>query len=128
MPARVHALLFVRPDGRTPAAHHLRRTLRALSEQRRPVDALTIVVCGTDPGVAEAAASSGAESVISAPAGTGYAEALSLATRRVNADAVWLLAQDTAPQPEALQRLTGALELAPSLLSFPRLDLVGIGL
>ena len=115
MPARVHALLFVRPDGRTPAAHHLRRTLRALSEQRRPVDALTIVVCGTDPGVAEAAASSGAESVITAPAGTGYAEALSLATRRVNADAVWLLAQDTAPQPEALQRLTGALELAPSV-------------
>lgn len=115
MPARVHALLVVRPDGRTPAAHHLRRTLGALADQRRAADALTIVVCGSDPGVSEAAASSGAESVISAPAGIGYAEALALATHRVDADAVWLLAQDTAPQPDALQRLTAALELAPSV-------------
>ncbi len=115
MPSRVHALLVVRPDGRTPAAHHLRRTLKALAEQRRAPDALTIVVCGSDADVSEAAATSGAESVISAPAGTGYAAALALATHRVSADAVWLLAQDTAPQPEALERLVGALELAPSV-------------
>ena len=46
MPARVHAILVVRPDGRTPAAHHLRRTLAGLADQTRRVDALTIVVCG----------------------------------------------------------------------------------
>lgn len=115
MPARVHAILVVRPDGRTPAAHHLRRTLAALQEQTRRVDALTIVACGDDPGVASVAASSGAESVITAPASTTFAAATAMATLRVTGDAVWLLAQDTAPEPEALARLVGALELGPSV-------------
>ncbi|GAA1668661.1 hypothetical protein GCM10009807_10970 [Microbacterium lacus] len=115
MPARVHAILVVRPDGRTPAAHHLRRTLAALGEQTRRVDALTIVACGDDPGVAAVAAASGAESVITAPASTTFAAATAMATLRVTGDAVWLLAQDTAPEPEALARLVGALELGPSV-------------
>lgn len=115
MPVRVHALLVVRPAGRPTAALHLGRTLRALALQTRRVDALTIVLCGTDDAAAALAAESGAESVITAPAGTGYAAALALATYRVDADAVWLLAQDTAPHPEALERLTGALEVSPSV-------------
>ncbi len=115
MPARVHAILVVRPDGRTPAAHHLRRTLAGLGEQTRRVDALTIVVCGDDAGVAAVAAASGAESVITAPASTGFAAATAMATLRVTGDAVWILAQDTAPEPEALARLAGALERAPSV-------------
>lgn len=115
MPARVHAILVVRPDGRTPAAHHLRRTLASLSEQTTRVDALTIVVCGDDEGVAAVAAASDAESVITAPASTGFAAATAMATLRVSGDAVWILAQDTAPEPEALARLVGALELGPSV-------------
>ncbi|MDZ8274529.1 glycosyl transferase [Microbacterium aquimaris] len=115
MPSRVHALLVVRPEGRPAAAFHLRRTLAALQEQRRPVDVLTIVVCGDDPAVHELAAGSGAESVITASAGTSFAAATALATHRLDGDAVWLLAQDTAPEPEALTRLAGALELAPSV-------------
>lgn len=115
MPARVHAFLVVRPDGRSTAALHLRRTLAALREQSRPVDALTIVLCGENAGVAEVAASSGAESVITASASTGFAAAATLATHRLDGDAVWLLAQDTAPEPDALRRLVGALELAPSV-------------
>ncbi len=115
MPPRVHALLVVRPDGRAPAAFHLRRTLNALAAQTRPVDALTIVVCGSDPDVTKAASESGAESVITASHGTGLAAALALGTQRVAGDAVWLLAQDTAPHPDALERLAGALELAPSV-------------
>lgn len=115
MPARVHAILVVRPDGRTPAAHHLRRTLAGLDEQTTRADALTIVVCGDDAGVAAVAAASGAESVITAPASTGFAAATAMATLRVSGDAVWILAQDTAPEPEALARLVGALELGPSV-------------
>lgn len=115
MPARVHALIVVRPDGRTPAAHHLRRTLAALDAQTRPVDQLTIVICGTEPLVADAARGSGAGRVVEAPARTGYAAALALCGRLADADAVWLLAQDTAPEPEALARLAGALELSPSV-------------
>ncbi|GAA3630165.1 hypothetical protein GCM10022200_11080 [Microbacterium awajiense] len=116
MPARVHALLVVRPDGRTPAAFHLRRTLAALTEQTRRLDALTIVVCGADANVYQVAATSQAESVITAPASTRYADAARMATARIrDADAVWLLAQDTAPEPEALARLAGSLELSPSV-------------
>src|SRR5688572_20215784 len=115
MPVRVHAILVARPDGRTPAAYHLRRTLAALSEQTRPVDVLTIVLCGGDDILAEVARSSSAESVVTAPGSTGYAEAVAMVTPRLDGDAVWLLAQDTAPEREALARLAGALELSPSV-------------
>ena len=83
--------------------------------RRRQLDALTIVVCGDDPGVAAVAAASAAESVITAPASTGFAAAAAMATLRVSGDAVWILAQDTAPEPEALSRLVGGLELGPSV-------------
>lgn len=116
MPARVHAILVVRPEGRTPAADHLERTLTALAAQSRPVDALTIVLCGSDPALTRLAASSGAEGVITASAGTTFAAATALATPRLSGDAVWLLAQDTAPDPDALVRLAGALELSPPLV------------
>ncbi|WP_243076959.1 glycosyltransferase [Microbacterium sp. SS28] len=115
MPGRVHAILVVRPDGRTPAAFHLRRTLAALAAQTRPIDDLTIVVCGEDEIVAEVAASAPAESVITAPARTRFAEATAIATRRLAGDSVWLLAQDTTPEADALAKLAGALELAPSV-------------
>jgi GT2 family glycosyltransferase len=115
MPARVHAILVVRPEGRTPAAAHLRATLTALAAQSRPVDALTIVLCGETPALREIAAASGAEGVITAPHGTGFAAATAMATPRLTGDAVWLLAQDTAPEKDALARLAGALELAASV-------------
>lgn len=116
MPDRVHAILVVRPEGRTPAANHLQRTLAALAAQTRPVDALTIVLCGPDAELTRLAAESGAEGVITASAGTSFAAATALATPRLTGDAVWLLAQDTAPDPDALVRLAGALELSPPLV------------
>ncbi|MFF2488828.1 glycosyltransferase [Microbacterium sp. NPDC058062] len=112
---RVHAILVVRPDGRTPAAFHLKRTLAALREQTRPVDVLTIVVCGGDDHLFEIADAAGAEFVFRAGASTGYAAATALVAPRLDGDAVWLLAQDTAPEPDALARLAGALELSPSV-------------
>lgn len=122
MPARVHALLVVRPDGRAPAAFHLTRTLAALRDQQRAVDALTIVLCGGDDKLRALAETSGAEAVIAAPARTGYAAALRLASRRIDGDAVWLLAQDVAPAPDALVRLAAALETAPSVaVAVPKL-------
>ncbi|WHE35468.1 glycosyltransferase [Microbacterium sp. BDGP8] len=122
MPARVHALLVVRPDGRAPAAFHLTRTLAALRDQTRAVDALTIVLCGGDDRLRALAEESGAEVVIAAPSRTGFAAALRLASRRLDGDAVWLLAQDVAPEPQALQRLAAALETAPSVaIAIPKL-------
>ncbi|WP_405373205.1 MULTISPECIES: glycosyltransferase family 2 protein [unclassified Microbacterium] len=122
MPARVHALLVVRPSGRGPTDLHLSRTLRALAAQTRRADVLTVVLCGPDDRLRALASESGAEAVIVAPRGTGFADALALASRRLVGDAVWLLAQDTAPAPDALARLTAALETAPSVaLAAPKL-------
>ncbi|KRA22254.1 glycosyl transferase [Microbacterium sp. Root61] len=115
MPARVHAILVVRPDGRTPATLHLKRTLAALDDQQRRIDALTVVLCGPDKALTEMATASGADMVITAPAHTRFAAAAAMATPGLTGDAVWLLAQDTAPETDALTRLAGALELAPSV-------------
>lgn len=115
MPSRVHALLVVRPEGRAAPDIHLRRTLTALAAQSRQVDALTIVVCGDDRRVRDIVAASGAEGVISAGRGTRFADAVRMASHRLDGDAVWLLAQDTAPEPDALARLAAALETAPSV-------------
>ncbi|HWI30321.1 MAG TPA: glycosyltransferase [Microbacterium sp.] len=123
MPAPVHAILVARPDGRIPSALHLKRTLAALEAQKRRPDALTVVLCGTDDALHDLAASSGAEAVVTAPASTTYAKAVALAVRRVDeGSSVWLLAQDTAPEPDALARLVGALELSPSVaIAAPKL-------
>jgi GT2 family glycosyltransferase len=128
MRARVHALVVVRPDGRAPAAFHLRRTLQAVAAQTRRPDAVTVVLCGSDDALASVAASgsAGSAAVLTAPAGTSYATALAMAgdgeENGAAGAAVWLLAQDTAPEPEALARLVGALELAPSVaIAAPKL-------
>ncbi|MFS0867887.1 glycosyltransferase [Microbacterium sp. 179-B 1A2 NHS] len=122
MPARVHALLVVRPSGRDRTDLHLSRTLRALAAQTRRADVLTVVLCGPDDRLRQLASESGAEAVIVAGRGTSFADALRLASHRLVGDAVWLLAQDTAPAPDALARLAGALETAPSVaLAAPKL-------
>ncbi|WP_439591519.1 glycosyltransferase [Microbacterium sp.] len=115
MPASVHALVVVRPDGRTPAAHHLRRTIAALSIQTRAVDRITIVLCGDEPGAMTAAEESTAAAVVRLPASTTFADAVAEVAPDEDADAVWLLAQDTSPLPDALARLVDALELSPSV-------------
>lgn len=118
MPARVHAILVVRVDGADDQAiGHLERTLRAIGAGSRRPDSLTLVVCGrVAPRVNELAAAWGAEAVIEAPRHTGYAGAVRMASVRLgDADAVWLLAQDVAPDVDALRLLAGSLELQPSV-------------
>jgi hypothetical protein len=115
MPSRVHALLVVRPDGREAADIRLQRTLTALRAQSRPVDTLTIVLCETDAAVQDVARASHAEGVIRADRRTSFADALALGSHRLEGDAVWVLTHDTVPDPDALTRLAGALEAAPSV-------------
>ncbi|GAA3653053.1 glycosyltransferase [Microbacterium marinilacus] len=114
MPPAVHAILVARS---TPqAAAQLERTLDALRAQTRPVDALTIVVCGSADRLRSLIDASGAEGAIEAPAGTSFATAVRLGAARVPQErAVWLLAYDTAPEPGALAALSAALERAPSV-------------
>lgn len=114
MPIRVHAIIVARPGSSSRA--QLLRTVDALTLQTRRPDAVTLVVCGD----AQSARSSEAigqlvDSIVEARGSTSFADAVDLARPRVSADAaVWLLAHDTAPHPQALEQLAGALERAPS--------------
>ncbi|MER7796914.1 glycosyltransferase [Microbacterium sp. NPDC096154] len=121
MPPAVHAILVARA---TPeAAVQLERTLAALRAQHRPVDALTVVVCGSAEKLRAQIDASGAEGAIEAPAATSFATAVRLGAARVPAGrAVWLLAHDTEPEPGALAALSAALERAPSVaIAAPKL-------
>lgn len=114
MPARVHALIVAR-SGESGSAS-LSRTLEALGAQSPPPAAVTVIVQGDGervrrmPGIGHLV-----EGIIEARTGTSFAEAIALAQPRVAAGStVWLLADDTAPEPNALQLLAGALERSPS--------------
>ncbi|MGV9770376.1 glycosyltransferase, partial [Microbacterium sp. NPDC003461] len=124
MSAPVHAIVVARATPTAAlAAERLTRTLEALGAQTRRVDAVTIVTCGRAPELDAVIARSRAEGVIHAPESAGFAAAVALAQVRAPADrALWLLAQDTTPRPDALAVLAGALERAPSVaIAAPKL-------
>ncbi|MCK8477102.1 glycosyltransferase [Microbacterium aurugineum] len=114
MPARVHAIIVARPGSASRA--QLLRTLDAVRSQTAPADAVTLVVCGDSSSMRESeAVAATVEGIIEARASTSFAEAVDLARPRVlDGSAIWLLAQDTAPHPRALERLRGTLERSPS--------------
>ncbi len=114
MSASVHAIVVVRPDGRAPASVHLKRTLTALAAQSHPCDLVTIVHCGDDELVRDRIAQADDARVIALPSRTSYAAAVRAAVDGDD-DAVWLLAQDTAPEPNALAALLARLESAPTV-------------
>src|SRR5690606_11693598 len=114
MPTRVHAIIVARPGPSSRA--QLLRTLDALTVQSRPPEAVTLVVCG-DGNAARQSEEVGraVESIIEARSSTSFAEAVQIGLTRVApGSAVWLLAHDTAPHPQALAQLSGSLERSRS--------------
>ncbi|MGP6176509.1 glycosyltransferase [Microbacterium sp. A196] len=114
MPTRVHAIIVARPGPSSRA--QLLRTLDALTLQTRPPEAVTLVVCG-DGTAARKSEEVGrvVESIIEARGSTSFAEGVQIGLARVpQGSAVWVLAHDTAPHPQALAQLAGALERSPS--------------
>ena len=114
MPARVHAIIVARPG--SSARAQLLRTLDALRAQSTPPAAITLVVCGDAGSIRQSeVVAATVEGIIAARSGTSFADAVELARPRVlEGSAIWLLAQDTAPHPRALERLVGSLERSPS--------------
>ncbi|WP_341945761.1 glycosyltransferase [Microbacterium sp. LWH11-1.2] len=114
MPARVHAIIVARPG--SSARAQLLRTLDAVRSQTTPPAAVTLVMCGDATTARESETVAGTvEGIIEARATTSFAEAVELARPRVaDGTAIWLLGQDTAPHPRALERLSGMLERSPS--------------
>ncbi|MFK0241048.1 glycosyltransferase [Microbacterium sp. NPDC090281] len=114
MPARVHAIIVARTGSSSRA--QLLSTLEAVRSQTAPAEAVTLVICGDASSVRDSeTVASTVEGIIEARATTSFAEAVDLARPRVSeGSAIWLLAQDTAPHPRALERLRATLERSPS--------------
>src|SRR5918995_152691 len=112
---RVTAVLVVRHGG-----DHLRRTLEAIRAQVRIPDALVVVLAGADAEAREQAAGAGATHIVELQETMSFGEAVRAGERVLespssDADALWLLAEDTAPEPEALRALVATLETGKSI-------------
>ena len=108
MQARVTAIIVARNG-----ASHLERTLEALRRQTRQPDTVIAVDCGSSDTTSELLAAFGPTHLISADSALSFGAAISAATRVMSPpdgdhELLWLLAQDSAPAPGALESLVGA--------------------
>jgi GT2 family glycosyltransferase len=115
MQARVTAIIVARNG-----AAHLQRTLEALRGQSRQPDTVVAVDCGSTDASAELLAAYGPTHFISADEHLSFGDAIKTAVRVLpepdgDHELLWLLAQDSAPEAGALQRLVAELEIAPSV-------------
>ena len=112
---RVTAILVVHRGG-----DRLRRSLDALRAQRRTPDALVVVLMEPDAEARELVAAAGPTHIVELAQRLSFGEAVRAGERVVeapssDADALWLLAGDTAPEPAALETLITTLETAKSV-------------
>ena len=115
MQARVTAIIVARNG-----ASHLERTLEALRQQTRQPDTVVAVDCGSSDATSDLLAAFGPTHFISADSSLSFGAAINAAVRVLGEptgdhELLWLLAQDSAPEPGALQNLVGELEIAPSV-------------
>lgn len=112
---RVTAVLVVRHGG-----DHLDRTLEGIRAQVRTPDALVVVLTAADAKAREQIAAAGATQVVDLQESVSFGEAIRAADRTLgapssDADALWLLTEDSAPDPGALAALAATLETARSV-------------
>lgn len=115
MQPRVTAILVARNG-----AKHLERTLEAIASQTRQPDVVITVDCGSTDDTAALLAAFGPTHFISAEPDLTFGQAIAAAVRvtappESTHEMLWLLAQDSAPEPGALAALLGGLEIAPSV-------------
>jgi GT2 family glycosyltransferase len=94
----------------------IRETLRGLSRQTRPIDDLLVVDTGSRDGTTEWVRSHlGADSVLPVRGHFGRAVAIALRhPRAASADWLWLLHDDSAPEPGALAALLSEAAYTPA--------------
>ena len=115
MHARVTAVL-VSSNG----ADYLPRTLEAIAAQTRAPDALVVVDCASTDATSALLAAAQPTRFIQASSrlnfGTAISHALGVAPPPADENEwLWLLAHDTAPEPDALAALLAAVEVNPSV-------------
>ncbi|MET1051320.1 MAG: glycosyltransferase family 2 protein [Mycetocola sp.] len=118
MSPRVTAILVVH-DG-TADAGRLQGTLDALAAQTRQPDTVIAVACAAPQETTLALEKAAVDRIVTSGERLTFGQALSAGIRVVEQpdgpdEFLWLLAQDTAPEPNALARLLGAIEVAPSV-------------
>ncbi|MWV59564.1 glycosyltransferase family 2 protein [Rathayibacter sp. VKM Ac-2754] len=112
---RVTAVLVARNG-----AAYLERTLAALRAQTRQPDATVFVDGGSRDATGELLAGWGPTQLVQVAENLPFGQAVARAVRVMQPPAgedewLWLLAQDSAPDPGALAALLGAVEVAPSV-------------
>ncbi|MFB2584750.1 glycosyltransferase [Herbiconiux liukaitaii] len=115
MHARVTAVLVA-----SNGADHLPRTLEAIAAQTRAPDALVVVDCASTDASSSLLAAAQPTRFISESSrlsfGTAIQHALGVAPPPESENEwLWLLAHDTAPEPDALAALLAAVEVNPSV-------------
>lgn len=115
MDPRVTAIVVARNGG-----DHLGRTLLALAEQTRQPDAIIAIDCASSDRTAAILAEFGPTHLISVPERLPFGSAVETAVRvmappQSEHEWLWLLAQDSAPEPDALRLLLGTVEVSPSV-------------
>lgn len=147
MQQRVTAILVAQSG-----AAYLGRTLDALAAQTRLPDAVIAVDLESPDGSAALLSASSVTVLVSAPAAATFGQGVALAvtaathiegqatarqsaaapvgvaspeqTPDADAEWLWLLAHDSAPRPDALEHLLGAVEIAPSVaIAGPKLTI-----
>ncbi|WP_345763844.1 glycosyltransferase family 2 protein [Diaminobutyricibacter sp. McL0608] len=112
---RVTAIIVARTGG-----DRLQRTLDALKAQTRQPDVVIAVDCASTDDAAQLLADFGPTHLVSVREKLPFGAAVATGVRVTppaagDHDWLWLLAQDTAPEPDALEALLGAVEVSPSV-------------
>ncbi|ANJ27661.1 glycosyltransferase [Agromyces aureus] len=132
---RVTAVLVARHGG-----DRLRHTLDAVRAQSREPDALVIVLARPEGDAREIAVSAGATHLVESNEPLSFGEAVRIGERVLevptsDAEALWLLTEDSSPEPDALEALLATLVngrtvavAAPKLVQWDEPDqLVSLG-
>ncbi|GAA4175585.1 glycosyltransferase family 2 protein [Gryllotalpicola koreensis] len=111
----VTAIIVVR-SGST----RVQRTLESLRAQTRRPDSVVVIETGSDGDVTPAVAAFAPTQHLATKEKLTFPTAVAAAVRALDAPVhseqwVWLLAQDTAPEPEALENLLAVGEVSPSV-------------
>jgi GT2 family glycosyltransferase len=115
MDPRVTAIIVARNGG-----ERLRQTLLALAAQTRLPDAIVAIDCASTDDTAAILAEFGPTHVIAVAEKLPFGSAIATGVRvvpptRSDDDWLWLLAQDTAPEPDALELMLATVEVSPSV-------------
>lgn len=115
MQARVIAILVARSG-----ADDLERTIGDLAAQTRPPNVTIAVEISSSARGESALAAASATQLLSVRDGTSFGKAVAHAVQfappiEKESEWLWLLGHDNAPDPDALAKLLGAVEIAPSV-------------